>query len=338
MFVKPGGMVKAAVELPYVINPPSDGRTVFVVPFFDQENQEWHSFVPGEKNQLIRMRLVEVVTGSYLSSHPLWLDQDLNLPLANLVFQSMSFPALARPLSGLEDVVENLASILELYRLVSSRSSDSRVESSQLAQALLENLLVSARSLYDVLQVLSREASFLIKRIDDRKKSLMHNFPDSFADVALHGDRPRTKEEIQEKYKMPPVLASFYAAHAGHVKLLKDLRDKVVHRGHHVSYVFHLDKGLAVPIAGKPWSNLPIWNAHTTTKNGLGSLRAIFACLTQEALNATTRLADAYISFLLMPEPISPGNRLFLRGPLNRHLLSLEETLRSPWERQTERA
>ncbi len=335
MVVEPGGIVRTAAELPYVVNPPSDGRSVFLVPFFEQGSREWHAFFPIEKNHLRRMRLVEVVTGPYLSSHPLLPDQDLGLPLEDLVFQRMSFSTLARPMSGLEDVVENLASILELYRVVSLRSSENRIEAGQLAQALLEYLLVVTRSLYDVLQVLSREASSLFKRVDDREKSLMHKLSDSFADVALHGDKPRTKEEIQEAYRMPPALASFYAARAGHVRLLRDLRDSVVHRGHHVSYVIDLDEGLAVQTAEKPWSDLPIWNGDNTTRNSFGSLRAVFAYLTREALDATTGLADAYASFLLLPEPISPGNQLFLRGPLNRHLVNLQGTLGSPWERRS---
>jgi len=332
--VEPGGILRIAAELPYIVNPPSDGRSVFVVPFFESRSKEWFFFVQRQDEALLRIAGRDVVVGSYLSSEALRPDEDLYLPLENLVFQKMSFTKLARPLMGLEDVIENLASILEFYRLVSLRSSENRIEGGQLAEALVEYLLVTARSLYDVLQVLSREAALLIKRVDDRAKSLMHQLPDSFADVALHGDRPRTREEIQDLYAMPAALAAFYAEHAGHVRMLRDVRGRVVHRGHHASYVIDLDEGLAVRTTEKPWSDLPIWNEDNTAKNDLGSLRALFAYICEEALDATTGLADAYASFLLLPDPISPANRVFLRGPLNRHLLNLEQTLRSPWERR----
>lgn len=334
MMVEPGGILKVAAALPYVVHPPSDGRSVFVVPFFESRSGEWFFFVPRPDKTLLRIAGSDVVIGSYLTSEALRPHEDLYLPLVDLVFQRMSFSKLARPLMGLEDVVENLASIVELYHLVSLRSSENRIEGGQLAEALVEYLLVTARSMYDVLQVLSREASLLIKRVDDRSKSLMHQLSDSFADVALHGERPGKKEEIQKMYRMPPALAAFYAAHAGHVRLLKQVRDRVIHRGHHASYVIDLDEGLAVPTRDRPWSDLPIWNDGNTAKNDLGSLRAVFAYIAKEALDATTGLADAYASFLLLPDPISPANRMFLRGPLNRHLLALSEMLRAPWERR----
>ncbi|MFC2079667.1 hypothetical protein ACFLSZ_06775 [Candidatus Bipolaricaulota bacterium] len=114
---------------------------------------------------------------------------------------------------------------------------------------------------------------------------------------------------------------------------IRKIRDRVIHRGHHVGFVFNLDEGLAVPTTESPWKYFNIWDEEQMAKNELGSLRLVFAHVIMQSVAATTRFAEAFFSCIALPEPISPGNHTFLRGPLNHHLMNLEAVLAAPWER-----
>ena len=134
---------------------------------------------------------------------------------------------------------------------------------------------------------------------------------------------------------MPRPLADFYNSHAPFLARVGRIRKAIVHRGHNAGFVLNLDRGLAVATKRHPWNQLQIWDERSLGQNDLGSLRMLFAYVISEAMAATTRFGEAFASCISLPEPLSPANHVFLRGPLNHHLLRLEETLASPWERQS---
>ena len=257
--VKVGGYLDSPADLPYVADGVQLwGRSLFLLPYFSSESTEWFGFFPRPDKSLQRVALVDVVSGAFLASAPLKADQDFFLPLEDLVFQRMSFSGLARPLFGLEDVIESFASLLELYEHVSRHCQEERRGARQTAQLLVNHLMVVARTAFDVLQGVCRGACAKVQRIDDRTKPLMQPLPrkDSFAQVALHGDEPRTPEALMEKYDMPRPLADFYSSHAPFLARVRDIRDAIVHRGHNAGFVFNLDRGLAVATKERPWNQL----------------------------------------------------------------------------------
>jgi len=199
---------------------------------------------------------------------------------------------------------------------------------------LLNQLFIVSRSIYDTLQVMCKVVCSFAMQLDDPSKALMNNLPTSFAAVALQADQPRTAEAISERYNMPPPLAEFYSDQAHFLADIRKIRDRIIHHGHHAGFVMNLDQGLAIPTNEAPWSNFPIWEGAIIGENHLGSLRKLFAHIIMTSVAATTRFAEAFSSCIALPAPLSPGNRTYLRGPLNRHILELEDTLRSPWERE----
>ena len=336
--VNVGGFLDTPTDLPYVSNGVRLwGRSIFLLPYFSSESAEWFGFLQHPGRFLQRVALVDVVSGGFVASAPLKADQDFCLPLEDLVFQRMSFSGLARPLSGLEDVIESFASLLELYEQVSHNCQEERAGAPQTAQLLVNHLMVVARTAFDVLQGICRGVCAIVKRTDDKTKPLMKQLGDSFAKVALHEDEPRAIEELMEKFDMPRPLAGFYNSYAPFLARVRDIRDEVVHRGHNAGFVFNLDQGLAVATKERPWNQLQIWDERSLGHNNLGSLRMLFAYIIAETMTATTRFGEAFASCIRLPEPLSPANHVFLRGPLNHHLLRLDETLASPWERQPER-
>ncbi len=335
--IQVGEYIEDPSRLPYVAEHIElQGRAIHVIPYFSSKNGEWFGFVQPQGKPLQRIALVDVVSGAYLASAPIQRDTDLYLPLEDLVFQRMSFPGVARPLMGLEDVVENFASLLELYELVSQLCHKEHPGAWQMAQLLVNQLFVVSRSLFDVLQGLCRQVCSVVKRLDDRSKRLMQDLPASFADAALCGEEPKTPrpvDEISSRYDMPKPIAEFYNSQASFLSSIRKVRDGVIHRGHNAGFVLSLDEGLAVPTREVPWKDLEIWDESSVTINGLGSLRRLFAYVVSQSVTATTRFAEAFVSCIALPEPMSPRNHVFLRGLLNHHLIKIEDKLKAPWER-----
>lgn len=328
-----GEYLSSPADLPYIDRGVVlGGRAVILLPYYSCEDKEWFGFFQYPDGRIQRVGLVDVVSGPFVASTPLKGKEDLALPLEDLVFQRMSFPRVARPLRGFEDVVESFAALLELYERVSLDCAEKRPGATQTAQLLVNHLLVVARSGFDVLQKIIRAACSVTRRIDDMTKHLMNPLTDSFAQVALHRDTPRTEEQLVAKFRLPPALAQFYSSHGTFLANIRAIRDEIVHRGHHAGFVLHLDEGLAVVAEAAPWSRLAIWDEKSLVRGRLGSLRKLFAYTITETLSASTHFGEAFASCIALPEALSPGNRVFLRGPLNHHLVGLREVLETPWE------
>lgn len=334
--VKVGEFLDGPTDLPYIADDVRlQGRSVFLLPYYCPEDGEWFGFFQYPDKSIQRVALVDVVSGVFLAPAPLNPGQDLYLPLEDLVFQRMSSSGIARPLAGLKDVIESFASLLELYEQVSANCEAGRVGASHTAQFLVNQLVVVTSTAFDVLQGICREACSVVKRVDDTAKPLMKPLPrkDSFAQIALHADEPRTPDNLVEKYNMPRPLADFYHSYAPFLARVRRIRKAIIHRGHNAGFVFNLDEGLAVATKEPPWNQLQIWDELSLGQNDLGSLRMLFAFVVSEAIAATTRFGEVFVSCISLPGPLSPANHVFLRGPLNHHLISLKETLASPWER-----
>jgi len=337
--VEYGEILGGPADLPYVAGEVDlAGRKILLVPFYSSEAEEWFAVADVGNRQLRRIRLVDVVAGLLVAPEAPKPDEDLLIPLADLVFNRMSFPNLVRPLNGLLDVVENCASILELYDQISPLYARGHPGAQQVVQTLVNQLMVVCRTLYDVLHGLSREACSTVKRPEDLSMPLMEPLPKRVSKLMLKDGKPWAADELTMKYRLPEPLAKFYCAQAPVFSFIRETRDRVVHRGRNAGepgYVSSFDEGLAVSIEQPPWSDLEIWDEDSVVRGKFGSLRKVFAFLIAEVLGASTVFARAYLSCIALPQPISPDNHLFLRGPLNHHLMTLDEVTASPWERAT---
>ena len=124
----------------------------------------------------------------------------------------MSYSDILSPLRQLESDIHKCAATLQTYRMLwSSRNSQDHV--GMLVEAQIEYLVSLLRSMYDVLQqVVSRVGARLIA-LDNRKR-ITKNIPQSYADVALHGDHFRTPQEIQRRWGIPLPLGEWYGHEA----------------------------------------------------------------------------------------------------------------------------
>ena len=79
--------------------------------------------------------------------------------------------------------------------------ADGRPSGFQNPLDFLEHLIVVIRSLYDLLQKLSKRSSAKVVSLGEVKRRVIKELPDSFADIALKGGLARSENEIIQKLK-----------------------------------------------------------------------------------------------------------------------------------------
>ncbi len=321
-------------EFPYYRNIPKDGRTIFLNPLFNHEKNDWVLLVQVNPDKLQRLMGGEPIVSCYLGFQPANPKRDFEFNLGTFIVQHVSFPGIAGPLFTLENDIHNCCAILEKFLLISNKDKSQRDGLNLLLRTELEYLIVVIRSIYDLLQKLSKNATALVREVEEPKRRVIQNLPDSFADVVLSGDQIRSTEQIQEKFRLPVPLANFYASEANHFQWLRDLRVAIEHHGQTIHSIYDLDEGVAISVRESPWNNLPIWQEPKLIRNEhLGSLRAVFIFLVSDVIEMTTRYANAFAASVPLPPAIEPGMKLFVRNYFSHHLVNMREAIASPWER-----
>lgn len=325
-----------AKKLPYVKHLPKDGRAISNYSFYDHENKDWVRHIALGNGKLSRIAGGKVIYGGYLASKPENPEKDLIFPLSTFLIQHLSFREIINVLLGLEDDFHNCSSILQKYLLISLLPKEQRDGAGQLLLVELEYLLIVIRSLYDLLQKISKFAAALIRSLDEPHNRIVAELPDSFAKVVMHGSHRRSKDELIQRYQLPPPIAEFYVAESEHFQWIRDLRDEIEHHGKSPRLIFDIEDGMAIKADEAPWSFLPIWRPELLRQNGLGSLRAVFLYLISKALELTTRYVRAYSSCIKVPPAIGPGYMFYIRDYFSHHLVDLLSSLNNPWERAVE--
>ena len=317
--------------IPFITNPPQDGRALILLPFYDDRLDDWFTYVVLPTGKLGRLAGGKLHSGIYLSRQPEQPERDVDFFLGTFIVQHVSFDAVARSFLPLKNNLHYFSAALEKLGMFSSKGVEPS-SASLLVESELAYLTIIVRRFYDLLQAVCKAASGLVKDVNDTTRRLFRNLPDSFNDVVSFRNRPRTAEEIVKKWALAPPIVDFYAREANHFLLVREIRNAIDHHGHSAGLVVRHARGMAIALDDQPWANLPIWNDQTTQANNLGSVRAIFAYLIADALDLGSRFVNSYWSCIATPQAIAPGFRCFFRDPFSHHLNSLATILKTPWE------
>jgi len=321
----------AIAQIPYITDVPRDGRSLILLPFFDNIKNEWYQYLYTRTRKFSRMPVEDLVEGLYLARSPANSSSDYFYFLGTFIFQHLSFKMVAKRYMQLEKTIHYFAACLENYHRISSSSSSRG--GSLLIEAELGYLLILVRRFYDLLQKVMKEAGALVKDTHNTSRSLLHNLPDNFADIIEFKDQTRTSEEITNKWNLPKQIADFYVSEAKHFLLVRSIRVDLEHRGKSTGTIFNHPDGFAVSISSPPWCDFPIWNPAVKRPNDLGSVRALMAYLINDALELGSRFVKAFWSCIGTPKAIAKDINCYLRNPFSHHLVMLPIMLARPWER-----
>lgn len=307
------------LKVPYITNSPIDGRTVFLNPFFNREQQKFQLPIPQE-NKIIFLE-AEPVQICYYSDKKL-NDSDLFLKLIDYTARYFSFEPALHSLIGIIRDIFNCGVVVERYFLyldMFRKSKDTSIMNFVLAD--LEFLFSNIRSSYDSLQ-------YLISVIwsSEKKKAM----PRRFSDMIKCDEDVLTK-----KYALPKSLISCYQESKDFFEKCKQIRDAIHHSSLEIPIVYCMEDGFALqkdkflndPIA----KSFDIWSPEKTKKNGLVSVLALYAHLNKSFLDDTESFSESIKELISKTPMISPEYKLFLRGPYLKHLVDSDKYLKEHW-------
>lgn len=101
-------------QIPFIQDVPTDGRVVFLLPYYDHAEGDWYLYLPVEAGELGRIGGGEPVTGAYYSTARV-AQSDVAFPLGTLVTQYTSFPGVVGAWQQLTHPLFQLCAALEKF-------------------------------------------------------------------------------------------------------------------------------------------------------------------------------------------------------------------------------
>jgi len=318
-------------EIPFITHVPQDGRKIMLLPWHTTDVVCWHMYAPIAPENFIRMQVVNVSSGIYLAESPA-ATSDLEFPLATLVVQHLSFPTVLPSLNCIVDDLHLLSASLAKIELVKKFETNKGV-ASFLIESELEYQFTLVRSMYDVMQKMVKRVAKLLHTED--KKAMFAELPDSFATMALDGDRVRNEDELVAKYALAKPIAAFYFVHSRRFQQFRSIRVDIEHHGKRLPTVFETGRGFGISTRGSSsWSDLEVWKQHELLPNDIGSVRALSGFLARSIIDVLNDFNSAFLAVIpvnALPPAVSKGYRVFLTNPLIGQLSKLDAIAASPW-------
>jgi hypothetical protein len=309
------------------------GRQVSLPALWDGTG--WHSWVPQQDRTLLPVRPVELGEGTYLAMEAARPD-DIHLPFADFVWKRASWPEVGHWYRAIiEDLHQLAASIAKVDFFWKTRDQvpGGALGVRRFVSSELEYLLMVCRSVLDELQEVVRALWGRVTLIDPDQQRRKKTLRGSFGDMVIHEGAVMTVEEIARRRHVPEGLAAAYASAGGFLKLLRDLRDGVVHHGKDAPVVLTSPRGFVIMKREPGFSSLPIWTAAHDYNQSAVSLRPALAYVVTTTLYTCNTFAEVLGRLFMFPESLAPEHLLFIRSVNGSALIEVQNVLRggSAW-------
>jgi hypothetical protein len=296
-------------------------RTVNLMPLWD--GADWHMWFPTADG-LVEGKIAGVVEGDYVSKS-VARDSDLFIPFVHLMWQRASWPDICPLINAVIDGFHKMGtSVAKLRHFFGSRTTLAPGSAGRFASTELEYMLVLTRSEFDLLQeiisaIWMRSVPLHDQAAEARRRA--KGLPRTFSRIALlDKQRPKTADEIEQRYGLPSNLAAEYSRVAPFFLRLRGARDGVVHGGKGVGLVFDAERGFCINPKAAPFSSFDCWRPEHYYNENIASVLPWIATIVLETIRACNRLTETFASIIELPPEIAPGYRVFVRGPHNEAL------------------
>lgn len=305
-------------KIPYVDNMPSDGRVVHLAPYFDEDKNDFISYVPNGDNKLMWV-LAEPGDSGYYGKSKLNETNDIYLDFINTLVQNYSYCKINHTIGGIIKDFFNCSAFFEKYFIIHAHYLDTKnVSTSSLVATEIECFFGNIRSLYDLLQTIIKNLWLI-----ETKKELKT----SFAAMA-----EKTKDELKTRYNLPDSLIDYYNDTAELFLIFREIRDKIYHGGHSVDFIYCVDDGFAIDKNDPILSKLShVWPKDKVKNNDLVSLLALFSYITKQIIDNIDDLSSVLLESFTPKTPISITHKIFIRGYYFNHLNNLDYYLDEQW-------
>lgn len=305
-------------NIPYVDNIPSDGRVIYLGPYFDKEKKKFIMHFPSENNKITWI-FAEPIKAYYYGKSKFNETNDIYLNFMNVLMLNYSYDSIINISKGILEDIFNCSAFFEKYFILHAyylKSKDS--STSSLIATEIECFFGNIRSLYDLIQI-------VIKNLwEIETKNLLKP---SFASMA-----EKSKTELKTKYNLSDSLIDYYNNTSKLFLIFREIRDKIYHNGLSVNLIFCDDDGFAINKNDPTFSKLNyIWPKEKEKNNGLVSLLPLFSYITKNIISNLDYLSLVLGESITSKAPISTTHKIFIRGPYFNHLNSLDEYLEKQW-------
>lgn len=287
---------------------------------------KFQTFIRWEDDELIVMKPTTMPEGLYVGATAA-SPEDLELALWTTVTQFFSTAhILARLREVLADLQNAMSSVHKYFVILEHANASHDFGDAAMIRSEIEFAFTNYRSMFDQLnKVVLGSIQIAVPRAN--------RLPDSFADVVKWSE-----PELLRKFRLTPMLATFFASRARTFLLLRDVRDDIIHYGHsNEPWIFGFPDGFGVDVERGFLSRLAplnLWPAAVRRPGSetIASLLALFAFMVDDMLRATV---DAAVALTAEPSQLPPsllsGHTFYLRSPLTRHAFQTVDYLKEQW-------
>jgi hypothetical protein len=214
--------------------------------------------------------------------------------------------------------------------LIFDHSGDNARDTGRMVVTEIEYMFLTCRSIFDLLQevIVALWSKVRIPNQDAKKA----NLPSTYRKMVLRDEKPMSKEEIANRFRLPEGIAAIYASSAPFFTWLRSYRDLVAHSGHTPDKVFITEKGFAISKEDRPFRDMEIWCEANSLPNQLGSVLSVMGHLLATTFATCDLFAEAFSKTIQFPPPVAPKHHIFVCGPHLHNLASLNELVQKrPW-------
>lgn len=137
--------------VPYITNVPSDGRAIFLQPYFDRTDRKFKMYVP-QGNKLTWL-FSEPIQSCYYAESVVDVSNDIYLKTVDVIVQHYSFESVLNTLIRINRGITNCGVVVEKYFVFLNLFRNTKDYSIvNLVETDLEYLFANVRSIYDLLQ------------------------------------------------------------------------------------------------------------------------------------------------------------------------------------------
>jgi hypothetical protein len=276
---------------------------------------------------IIEGKIVETLESDYAAMSAA-RDTDLFIPFVHLMWQHASFPEIVGLISAISDDFHNMGtSVAKLKHFWKFQSQIERGGVVTFASTELEYLVALCCTVFDLLQeIFSRLWAGRVRLADPEAEKFRkaHSLPETFSKMVLEQkERPRTAEEIMNKFGLPKPLAEQYAGAALFFAELRQMRDKVIHSGGSFRGIYETERGFCVSPNDAPFRNYKEWRPEHQYNENISTILPWLADLILRTIQTCNDLVGTFAQNIVLPSAIAPGYLVFVRGPHTDSLASL---------------
>ncbi|HYW18774.1 MAG TPA: hypothetical protein VE956_05555 [Nodularia sp. (in: cyanobacteria)] len=313
--------------LPYLKLNALKGRPIPLHTFHD--GNRWHLWIPLENGLLQPIRVHDCVETIYLAPKPVRIS-DAYFRFFDFIYKHVESKHTNSFIAALTSDVFNLGASLKKLDLL--RTFENFEGKSRLVSTELEYLLVLCRSMFDLLQEISKRIWDTIELLDTSIKK--QKLPDSFGKVVLYQNSIQSPQDIQKRFGLPLSLAEWYSECYPFFCKLKKVRDAIVHQPIQQPLIYINDKGFSIGVDSSPlpFREMMQWPEHILENGRIGSLNYFVAYFIHETLDACEKFVVAITREIHFAPDFAPDFAFFMRSPSMASLLGIRRVLDAdPW-------